>query len=103
MAVELSAVIGTIVKMSAPTAVRRLNRSETVIKIRQQLHMDGEPPADDFKAIYAHSLVEYGVSEHGVTKPEPLLNFFRHEPIREAFRRAFDKQDPSILAREAQD
>jgi hypothetical protein len=66
--VELSAVIGTIVRMSAPTAIRSLKRSETVIKIRQQLHMDGEPPADDFKAIYAYSLVEYGVSEHGAPK-----------------------------------
>src|SRR5215208_5637176 len=95
---ELSTVIGTIARMAAPAAAQKLNRIETTIRIRKELGMPGKPPGDSFDAIYAHTLVEYGVD-----KPEPILNFFRYKFIRDAFYQAFKEKDQSILDREAED
>lgn len=99
---EPSVVISTIAKMGATPAIRainrELNRSETVLKIRKQLRLEGRPAPDDFDSIYAYALVDYGVY-----KPEPILNFFRYEFVRDAFRRAFNDNNPAILEKEAQD
>jgi len=47
--------------------------------------------------VYAYTLVEYGV-----WKPKPVLDFFRHEFIRQAFRKSFEQHDLSILDNEAE-
>ena len=57
--------------------------------------MEGEPE-DEFDSIYIYTLVKYGIS-----KPEPILNFFRNEHIREAFRQSYYTGDLTILDNEA--
>lgn len=94
---ELSMVTGAIVEISTEAVVKRLGRKEAIIRTLKHLKLESEPPADDFDAIYAYALVEYGVF-----KPEPILNFFRNEFVRVAFRQSFYKNDPSILEREAE-
>jgi len=95
--IELSAVVGAIIKVSASPLARNLNRQELVIKILKFLKLNEIPPADDFLAIYAYSLVEYGVY-----KPKPILDFFRHEFIRNAFEKSFAALDYSILNSETE-
>lgn len=55
------------------------------------------PPAD-FSGVYAYTLVEYGVG-----KAQPILELFRQDEIRQAFREAFEQNDPSILLTKGQD
>lgn len=93
---ELSMVTSAIVSMSLEAAANKLGRREAIIRVLHQLNIDTEPPPDDFGAIYCYTLVEYGVF-----KPEPILNFFRNDFVREAFQRAFYAGDSSILEHEA--
>jgi predicted NACHT family NTPase/predicted HTH transcriptional regulator len=70
-------------------------RNETVIKLLQQFNLNPEHPPSDFSGVYAYALVEYGVG-----KLKPLLEIFRHEEVKQAFRKAFDHNNPSILLSE---
>lgn len=93
---ELSMITGALVDAAIEATLNHLERREAVIRVRKRLGMDTSPP-DDFDAIYARALVEYGIF-----KPEPILTFFRNEFIRSAFREAFYRGDQSILEREAE-
>ena len=95
--IELSMIISLILEMGADAAKKNLERREVVINILKRLNLVNAPPADDFDAIYVYTLVEYGVG-----KPEPVLNFFRNEFIRKAFRKSFYENAPSILDKEAE-
>lgn len=75
----------------------KLERNETVIKILKKINLTPEHPPADFSGVYAYTLVEYGVG-----KPECLLEFFRQEDIKQAFRKAFDRYNPSILLGEVE-
>ncbi|NJN11595.1 MAG: NACHT domain-containing protein [Richelia sp. RM1_1_1] len=75
----------------------KLQRNETVIKILKQYNLTPEHPPEDFSGVYAYTLVEYGVG-----KPRCLLEFFRQEDIKKAFRKAFDHYNPSILLGEVE-
>ena len=75
----------------------RLQRNETVIKILKQFDLAPEHPPGDFSGVYVYALVEYGVG-----KPRCLLEFFRQEDIKQAFREAFDHNNPSILLGEVE-
>lgn len=94
---ELSMITGAIVEMGVEAAVKKFGRKEAVIKTLKRLNFDSEPPVDDFEAIYAYALIEYGMF-----KPESILNFFRHEFIRKAFKQAFYENDLTILEKEAE-
>lgn len=94
---DLSIITGIILESGVDVAKKKLNRQETVVNILKRLNIESAPAADDFEAIYAYTLVEYGVD-----KPEPVLNFFRHEFIREAFRRSLYENNRAILEKEAE-
>ncbi len=93
----LGMVIGAIVEMSVEGTLEKVRRREIVIKVLQKLGLDPANPPSDFEGVYVYTLVEYGAQ-----KPRPILVFFRHQFIRNAFRKSFETRDPSILEREAE-
>ncbi len=73
-------------------------RSEKILKALNAIGIKQDaPPANDFDGVYAYTLVIYGVD-----KPKPILEFFRHQFIKEAFWKSFDKRDASILEEETE-
>ncbi|RCJ41278.1 hypothetical protein A6770_09405 [Nostoc minutum NIES-26] len=88
-------VINAIIAIANPLIKEKIQRNETVIKLLKQFNLDPEHPPADFSGVYAYALVEYGVG-----KPKPVLELFRQEAIRQAFRKAFDHNNPSILLSE---
>lgn len=93
---QLSTVIGAIVDLGVEGIWEKAKRREAVIAVLKKIGLQPHTPPSDFDGVYAYTLVEYGVG-----KPKPILDFFRHEFIREAFRQSFENQDPSILNQEA--
>ena len=91
----LSTVIGKIVGIGTEALKAKLKREEAVIRTLRTLGI-GIEAEDNFDSIYIHTLVNYGIF-----KPESILNFFRNEYIREAFRQFSYSGDPSILTKEA--
>ncbi|WP_420630997.1 metallophosphoesterase [Candidatus Leptofilum sp.] len=94
---ELSMVTSAIVEMGTEAIIKKLGRQEAIIRTLKHLKLHKEPSVDDFEAIYAYALVEYGIF-----KPEPILNFFRNMFIRKAFKQAFYENDLTILEKEAE-
>ncbi|MBV6623459.1 MAG: NACHT domain-containing protein [Rivularia sp. (in: Bacteria)] len=70
----------------------KIQRNERIIQILKQYNLEPENPPDDFAGVYIYALVEYGLG-----KPKPLLEIFRHEEIKTAFRTALDANNPTIL------
>ncbi|MEH2032614.1 MAG: pentapeptide repeat-containing protein [Nostoc sp.] len=95
MIINPEQVINAIIAIANPFIKEKIRRNETVIKLLQQFKLDPEHPPADFSGVYAYSLVEYGVG-----KPKPVLELFRQEAIKQAFRKAFDHNNPSILLSE---
>lgn len=95
--IEMSTIIGAIVEIGIEGIWEKAKRREAVIGVLRKLGLKPDEPPPDFAGVYAYTLVEYGVG-----KPKPVLDFFRHEFIRDAFRRSFEGQDASILDREAE-
>ncbi|MBD2565851.1 MULTISPECIES: WD40 domain-containing protein [Nostoc] len=93
--INLDLVFNAITSIANPLIKEKILRSETVIKLLQQFHLDPEHPPADFSGVYAYALVEYGVG-----KPKPLLELFRQRAIKQAFRTALDHNNPSILLSE---
>jgi hypothetical protein len=94
---DLSIITGIILESGVDVAKKRLNRQEAVVSILKRLNIESAPAPDDFEAIYAYTLAEYGVD-----KPESVLNFFRHKIIVKAFRRALYENNMAILSKEAE-
>ncbi len=95
MIINPEQVISAIIAIANPLIKEKIRRNETVIKLLQQFKLDPEHPPADFSGVYAYTLVEYGVG-----KPKPFLELFRQEAIKQAFRKAFDHNNPSILLSE---
>lgn len=95
MIINPEQVINAIIAIANPLIKEKIQRNETVIKLLQQFNLDPEHPPADFSGVYAYTLVEYGVG-----KPKPFLELFRQEAIKQAFRKAFDHNNPSILLSE---
>lgn len=95
--IELSMVIGAIVEMGVEGVWQKAKRREIVIRVLQKVGLEPAQLPSDFHGVYAYTLVEYGVG-----KPKPILDFFRHEFIRNAFRQSFERRDASILKEEAE-
>jgi predicted NACHT family NTPase len=92
---NLDLLFNAITEVAKPLIKEKIQRNETVIKLLKQFNLDPEHPPADFSDIYAYTLVEYGLG-----KPKPLLEIFRQEVIKKAFRKAFDHNNPSILLTE---
>ncbi len=76
----------------------KAKRKEGVLRVLSKLGFSIDaPPANDFDGVYAYTLVVYGVD-----KPKPVLEFFRHEFIKSAFRKSFERRDSSILEEETE-
>jgi len=93
--INLDLLFNAITGVANPLIKDKFQRNETVIKLLQQFNLSPEHPRGDFRDIYAYTLVEYGVG-----KPKALLELFRQEVIKLAFRKAFDHNNPSILLSE---
>lgn len=90
--IDLNSLIQAITGVASPIIKDKLQRNETVIKILQKFNLAPEHPPSDFSGIYAYALVEYGIG-----KPKLFLELFRDEEIKQAFRKAFDNGNPSII------
>ncbi|MEM6400175.1 MAG: NACHT domain-containing protein [Cyanobacteria bacterium P01_D01_bin.116] len=93
--INLDLLFNAITGIAQPLIKEKVQRSETVIKLLKQFKIDPEHPPGDFSGVYAYTLVEYGVR-----KPKPILELFRQQEIKAAFRKAFDHNNPSILLSE---
>lgn len=98
--INLESLISAITGIASPTTIIRnkLVRNETVIKLFKQFNLDPEHPPADFSGVYAYTLVEYGVG-----KPKPILELFRQKEIQQAFRKAFEQNNFSILLMTGED
>ncbi|MCC3427482.1 MAG: NACHT domain-containing protein [Microcoleus sp. PH2017_01_SCD_O_A] len=90
--IPLDPIISAITSIANPIIKDKFQRSETVIKLLKKFNLDPEHPLPDFSSVYAYTLVEYGVG-----KPKPILQLFREEEIKQAFRQAFDRNSPAIF------
>ena len=95
--IDLSMVTGAIIEMGVEGVWEKAKRREAVIRVLKKARLDPDAPPPDFDGVYVYTLVEYGVG-----KPKPILNFFRHEFIKQAFRKSFEQRDSSILDNEAE-
>jgi hypothetical protein len=93
--VNLDLLFNAITGVANPLIKEKIQRNETVIKLLQQFNLSPEHPPADYSDVYAYTLVEYGVG-----KPKAILELFRQEAIKLAFRKAFDHNNPSILLSE---
>ena len=98
MIVPLDAIISAITSIANPIIKDKFQRSETVIKLLKQFNFDPEHPLPDFSSVYAYTLVEYGIG-----KPKPILELFREEEIKQAFRQAFDRNSPTNFLQQGED
>ena len=61
----------------------KVKRQEGVLRVLSKLGFKlDSPPTNDFDGVYAYTLVVYGID-----KPKPILEFFRHGYIKNAFRK----------------
>jgi len=88
----LEMVIGAIIEMGVEGVWETAKRREKVLDILKRLGFDLREPPADFNGLYAYTLVEYGAG-----KPEQIIDLFRHEIIKDAFRRAFEQQSRDVF------
>lgn len=93
--IQLLTVIAAIAEVGKKPLKEGLEKRESIVRVLKKFHLDPEHPPSKFGAVYMYALVEYGVG-----KQRPILELFRHEKIRKAFRRAFEQNDISIVHRE---
>ncbi|MGI8386888.1 pentapeptide repeat-containing protein [Robertmurraya sp. P23] len=96
--VEIGAVISTILRLSASPLKNKLERQEFVIEVLKKLNIDPTHPPTDFDAVYAYSLVEFGINQ-----PEIVLNFFRDKTVKDTFQYAFNNDNPTYFLKESQE
>jgi predicted NACHT family NTPase len=89
--------VNTLAGFAATPIKNKLERTETIIGLLKKLGFEPDHPPADFDGVYAYTLVEYGVG-----KQKPILELFRQNEIRQAFREAFDQNDLSILLKKGQ-
>jgi predicted NACHT family NTPase len=98
MMIPLDPIISALTSIANPIIKDKFQRSETVIKLLKKFNLDPEHPLPDFSSVYAYTLVEYGIG-----KPKPILEMFREEEIKQAFRQAFDRNSPAIFLKQGED
>lgn len=99
MPIELIATaFDLIVGQGVELAKDKAKRSERILKVLNAIGLKQDaPPANDFDGVYAYTLVVYGID-----KPKSILEFFRHEFIKSAFRKSYEERDSSILEDETE-
>jgi hypothetical protein len=95
--VEIGAAAKALSGVAAKPALRKLGRTPGVVAMLQKLHLRPETPPSDFEGVYVYAFVEYCYG-----KPDPVIELFKDEYVRAAFRRSFDNHDSSHLDREVQ-
>lgn len=85
-------VIGAIVEMGVEGVWEATKRHEAILCILRKLGYNLNEPPPDFDGLYAYTLVEYGVG-----KPKQILDLFRYEIIKDAFRHTFEQQDRTFF------
>jgi len=88
-------VIGTIVEMGVEGIWEAAKRREAILNMFKKLVFKLDEPPADFDGLYAYTLVEYGVG-----KPEQILDLFRYDVIKDAFRRSFEQRDHAAFVSE---
>ncbi|MBW4678761.1 MAG: pentapeptide repeat-containing protein [Microcoleus vaginatus WJT46-NPBG5] len=96
--IELAPLLAKIVTLVATPVKTKLERNDRVIKLLKDCGLEQDHPPADFSGVYAYTLVEYGIG-----KPRPVLELFRQDEIRQAFREAFEQNDLSILVKKGED
>jgi len=95
--IPLDQIINAIKAIATPVIKNKLERNETVIKLLKQFKLDPDHPPADFSGVYAYALVQYAVGQ-----PKEILELFRREEIKKAFRKAFEQRNFSILLAEGE-
>ena len=95
--IPLDQIINAIKAIATPVIKNKLERNEKVIKLLKQFNLDPDHPPADFSGVYAYALVQYGVGQ-----PKEILELFRQEEIKKAFRKAFEQRNFSILLAEGE-
>lgn len=90
-------VIGAIAEMGVEGVWEVAKRREVILHILKKLGFDLNEPPPDFGGLYAYTLVEYGVG-----KPRQILDLFRYDVIKEAFRRTFEQRSRVIFDAEVE-
>ena len=90
-------IINTVARSAFPLIKNQSEHNEFVIKVLKRFGFEPTHPPKDFDGVYAYTLVEYGVG-----KSKTILELFREEEIKQAFRNAFEQNNPSILLREGE-
>lgn len=96
--VGLEVAVKMLLSVASQPVVDILKRQERVVSLLKKLKLTPKIPPRDFESLYVYTLVEFCYG-----KPEPIINFFRNELIREAFRVSFESGDPRYLDREAEE
>lgn len=97
---DINSVISAIVRIAPATAtlvIQQTQRSETVIRIKQQFGLDPIQPPGDTISVYVYALIEYGVY-----KPDPVLKLFREKEIQGFFWENFNSDHPSTLPKKVE-
>ncbi len=95
--IPLDQIINAIKAIATPVIKNKLERNKHVIKLLKQFNLDPDHPPADFSGVYAYALVQYGVGQ-----PKEILELFRQKEIEEAFRKAFEQSNFSILLAEGE-
>ncbi len=94
--IETGTVVKELLKIGARPSLERAKRNAGVLRLLKQLGMSPKRPLADFDGVYAFALVQ-----HCWGAPEFIVNLFGHPTMKEAFRQAYEEQDPTIYRREA--
>jgi predicted NACHT family NTPase len=95
--IPLDQIINAIKAIATPVIKNKFERNNHVIKLLKQFNLDPDHPPADFSGVYAYALVQYGVGQ-----PKEILELFRQEEIKKAFRKAFEQSNFSILLAEGE-
>ncbi|MDQ0723533.1 putative NACHT family NTPase [Paenibacillus sp. W4I10] len=86
----------SLIKIAIPPAVKIAQRNEHVIRLLKKFNLDPTHPPSDFDSVYAYTLVVYGVY-----RPRELIDFFKSKSVKEAFKEAFNSNNPSKFLNES--
>jgi len=96
--IELSTVVKFIAEFGVRIVSGKIKRQEAFIKIVKKVGLSSDELPRDFDSIYVYALIQYGLG-----KPKPVLDFFRHKIIKDAFRKLFEEDKYDKFNNEAED
>ncbi|MGW1208395.1 NACHT domain-containing protein [Streptomyces sp. NPDC002499] len=96
MADVVSAALGLVLRSAAQPAKAAIGRNQAVIAVLRKLHLDPAVPPADFDTLYAYTLVEWGYG-----KPDPVLQFFKDQYMKQAVKDSLSSGNWDFLRREA--